>query len=445
MTKNKKKADTFASRRFILLLSLVAAFLVWVVVAGFIDRGRSIPITNVLIDYSYNEASYLAHDLMIVTPSKDIYTDVRVTGDSAEIAPLSFQKDAVTVYPDYSRVTQPGTYDLALYASKAAPGSWRVTSLSTKTDGHSLDENPYQMVTLTFEKVETKTLPVTVQAENVSAAPGFFTGTPLATPESVTLRGPKSKVDMVSRVVASLAQQEELTERKRYMGVPIILQDENGQPISAEDNGIIISPDVVEVDISVLVLRTMHLTVDFVGLPAYFDTAWFNRRVHLSSNQVEVVGPAAAFEAYGDTIVAETFDASSLSLNWESGEIAIPVPEDSGLRVNDEQRTVTAYFDTTGLVVKTFEVPVVAEDVVNTPANADIAPIQDTVTVKLLGPPEQIDALLPENITVEIDASGMSAARSGQQDLPARVRVPAVNRCIPLELYSILCNVEPHS
>lgn len=438
--KPKSRRGLLENKRVVVLIAVVLSFLVWVMVAGFIDPGTSKPIPNVPIDYEYYEGEYKEAGLMMASTPKDQFVDVRVSGDGAVLAGLN--QDSVQVYADYSRVSGAGTFDVPLYARRVAAGSWSISSFSTKTDGHSLD-NPYTMVTLTFEEEVTKTLPVTVKAEGVTAAAGFFLDTPVVEPESVTIRGPKSKVDLVKSVVAEITQNEVLTDRKKYMGVPITLMDENGEALDADKaDGIIVNPETVEVDIPVMVMRNMDLTAEFTGLPSYFDMDWFDERVHLSPTQMQVIGPASSFESYGNTITVRTFDASQLGLNWESDPITVTMPEGSNLRIVDENRQVTVSLDTTGMVEKVFEVPINPDNVVNGADNVNITPMQETVTVRLMGPQEQIDEILPENITVEIEAFGTTAAKTGQQSLPARIRVPAADRCIPLGGYSIICDVE---
>lgn len=442
MKKNSEKATFFGDRRIIFIISLVLAFVVWVMVAGFIDPGTSYPIRNVPIDYARNEAKFQERNLMVVIPPLEKYADVQVTGDGAVLGLLS--SSSVTVYADYGLITEAGTFDVPLRAAKIDPGNWDILELSTTSGANSL-EKPARMVTMTFEQVEAKTMPVTIKADNITASAGFFTDSPIASPETVVLRGPKSKVDLVHQVVAQLMETEELDDEKNYMGVALVLQDAKGQTIDAKAAGITYTPEFVEVEVGILVMRDIALKAEFSGLPGYFDTKWFYENVHLSVEELQMIGPAKAFETISNTYTVATFDISQLSMGWESPPVTIKTPEGSGLRITDEQRQVEISLNTSNMAEKTFEVPIGESNVVNGATNASIAPVAELITVRLMGPQEQINALLPENITVQIDAFGISAARSGQQNIPARILVPGANRCLPIGGYSILCNVQQNT
>lgn len=434
---NKNKKSLFDDKRLILIASLILATLSWIIIAGFIDPGNSRTIPYVVIDYSRGEADYKEKNLQIVGELKDIYADVQVKGDGSVIGPLTH--NSVTVYPDYSGVNGPGTFDLPLRAVRLTSDTYNFGSLSVRGNGHSLDSDPVDHVTLTFEEVDKKTFPVVVRAEGVTAATGYFKDTAVSKPTEVTVTGPKTEVERIAQVVAEITAEEEREELARYTGVELVLLDANGQMLDAEELGISFSVEVADVEIPIYQIHTIGLTVSFTGLPQNIDNEWFQNRVHLSVDTLDVVGSAAAFEHLANPYPIEVFDVTQLGMGWESDPIIIELPE--GLRNLNQLRQVVASFDTTDLVEKTFEVP--AENIIvnNGPRNATISPIVSTISVRLMGDPEQINALLPENITLQVEAFGISASRGSQQTIPARVLVPGANRVFAVGSYPVVCDV----
>ncbi len=431
MKTNKKLLD---HKRVVFLIGAVIAFVTWVVIAGFINPGDSNDISGIPIDYERDAQDYKGKNLQMVGQPPRSIAQVRVEGDGAVIGPLG--RTSVTVYADYGVVNGAGTYDVPLYADAIAPGSYSIAALSVQGGGHSLQNSPQDYVTLTFEAVESREFAVEVKADGISAAEGYFAEAPVANPAAVLITGPKTQIDQIARVQAVVPNEDVLDEQGNYPAVPLTLLDAAGAVLDSE--GLAYSSEAVDVAIPMMEIRTLPLTVEFTGMPRTFDDEWFMGLVHLSADELQVVGSADAFENISSLSVA-TFDISELSLGWESDPVNIVLPE--GLENHDQLRQITVSLDTSGMAEKTFEVPIDSSNVRNGPLNATISPVAASISVRLLGPEEQIDALLPENISVQIDAFSIQASSGGQQRIPVRVRVPSASRTIAMGGYSVVCDV----
>ncbi|NLW79522.1 MAG: hypothetical protein GXY32_08950 [Ruminococcaceae bacterium] len=437
--KNKKSKGWFEDRRVALLVALILAVLSWILVAGFINPGDTRRLTPITIDYSRNADMYEARNLRIVGEPTPRYAEVQVSGDGSVIGPLT--TTSVTVYPDYSAVTGPGPQELRLLYEKVDFGDYNITEVSAIATGYSLDSNPKHTVTLVFEELETKEFPIAVKADNVTAADGFFRDTPTADPARVTIDGAKTELDRIAQVVAVLEDDVELTETTSYQDVPLTLMDSAGNVLDTAAMNLNFSITSTTVTVPIMVSKSIQLTATFIGLPSYFDTDWFYERVQLTPDTLQVVGSASAFEHIGDTVSVATFDASTLTPGWQSEPQEIELPEGSGLSYHDQQREIIVSFDTTGMIEKVFEVEAENISVKNGPRSATITPDMQTMSVKLFGPADEINSLLPEDIALEIDASGVPASND-QQTIPAKVVVPSATHTIPTGNYSVLCSIE---
>ncbi len=432
--KNKEKKGLFADKRVVLVVSVLLAVLAWVVVAGFINPDGERTIPNVQVDYKNREEDYTKHDLIIVSDqSNESNADVVVSGDASVINSLA--NADVMVYADYSAVTGPGTYDVPLRAEKVASGAYNIIEYSLKNSLYSL-RNTSTTVPMTFEQVGTMTYPVKVHDEKVTAAEDFFKDVAEVSQTSVTLSGPTSELSRVAEVAAVLPEEEDLRETLTTT-VPLTLLDKNGDEVDAPK--LTMSPvHSVEVTVPVLEIRTIGLTADFVGQPAGFDEEWFNSLVGISEESMDVIGSSSAFANLEDPYPVAEFDLSSLSMSWVSDPVNIKLPE--GIRSYDSLRQVTVSVDTSSMVEKTLSVD--EYRVVNQPKNAQIAPLSGTMNVTLMGDAAQMEAILPENVVIQIDAYGVTAGKSGQQIIPARVLVPSANRVFAVGTYPVVCTVE---
>lgn len=434
--KKKNKNSFMSDRRVIFAASVLIAFFTWVVVAGFISPGETKVITNVLINYKLHADDYRNRGLQIVGDIKDVMADVEVRGNGSEIG--GFNNSDVAVYLDFSGVTGPGVQEVPLRGMRVAPGEYSIIGVSLRNSQHSMARNPKSTVTLTFEEVSTAHIPVQVRAEGITADAGFFRDTPMLSNSEVVLTGPKSEVSRVASAMVEIVGEEARTESKMYQGLQVHLMDANGNLLDPEQvSHLSISPETIDVEIPILEQHDIEIGVDFTGVPQGLDMEWFNQRVHLSADTLMVVGSRASFQNLSVPLSIATFDISQLKIGWVSDPVTIQLP--NGLRNQDQFKQVTASFDSSGLVERTFRVTNFRVE--NGPRNATITPVPESVTVSLIGPEEVIDTLLPENIVVQIDAFNVTA-RAGQQTIPARVIVPRATQVFAIGEYPIVCDVE---
>ncbi len=434
MKKDRRRKRLFDDKRVVMVISFLLAFLGWVVVAGFINPGQNWTIPSVKIDYQRKMDDYKKNDLQLVTDLQSIaYADVMVSGDGGLISGL--KNTGVTVYPDYSAVTSAGTYEVPLKAEKIAPGNYNILELTVKNSEHSFRKNPANTVTLTFEEVANKTFPVTVQADTVTAETGYFRDAPVVSHPDVTVTGPASEVAKVASVAAIITEDEARSETKIYT-VPLTLLDAGGKELDSPQ--LSITPvESVEVTIPILEIQNVDLKVGLIGVPQGFDTEWLDRLLTLSTDTLQLIGTSQALAGVSNPYTISEIDLSELGVGWESDPITVELPD--GVRSQPPSQQVVVRFNSSGLEEKSFRVADIR--VVNAPSSTAVSPIADGLTVTLVGPPDQLEDLLPENIVVEVDAFGLTTTKGGQQALPARVLVPSKNRVFATGQYSLVCDI----
>ena len=115
--KDKKEAGgtfekIFADKRFCAVFSLFAAMVLWGIVVT-LQPNTEWVISNVKVSWDYNTSAYSFRGLDIIDPP-DMPVKLKVVGDGNVVSRLT-ASDFI-VYPDYSGVTNAGTYSLRLEA-----------------------------------------------------------------------------------------------------------------------------------------------------------------------------------------------------------------------------------------------------------------------------------------------------------------------------------------
>lgn len=430
----QRKPGLFDDKRVVFVTALVLAVFSWVVVAGFINPGGELTISGVTIDYERTDDEYTRRDLVLVSDLGDFTAaDVRVSGDGSVIGGLS--STDVTVYADFSVVTGPGTYMVPLRAEAMTGGNFYIDGFSVNNNDHSLDKSPLKSIQVTFEQLQSKTVPVSVSVEGITAAEGFFRDTPVPSHTEVTVSGPESEVSRVAQAQVKVEETAELNETTVYGPQPLTLTDSGGQKVNYDR--LTLSPsELVEVTVPILEVREIGLAVGVIGMPQTLDMEWFNRHISLSQTSAEVVGASADLANLSDPYIVAEVDIGGMVRGWESEPILIEYPE--GVRSNDNVRQVTARLDSSSFGERSFEVSNIR--VVNGPPGYDIVPIRESISVTLVGDEAQLEALTAQNVAVVVDAFNVTGT-GGQQTVAARIEVPAADRVYAVGTYSLVCDV----
>lgn len=426
----KTRRSIFDDRRITLVASLLLAVLAWIIVAGFITPRTSRTLTNISIDYARGESNFKNLNLRIKTTDISVFADVDVSGPDTVIGGLD--NTSVTVYPNYSQVKGPGVYEIPLTAEKITSGNYDISNYAVRGTSDT-------SVFLEFEEMEKKTFTISVRTDSLVAADGYSKGEATVAPVEVEVYGPKTEMAKVSRVVAVVEDEGERTESIIIPGVTLTLLDSDGNEL--DSSNFTFTPETVEVTVPILQEGMLNLTVDFAGMPVGFDEEWFKERMNLSPDTVRVAAQPSVYEHLDDPYVIGSLDLTAFRLENSGSYDPLPLTLPTGMINRDQVQQVRVTFNTEGLAEKSLDVANI--EVRNAPHNTTITPVNNVVpNVTLVGPQEDIDAVLPENVVVEIDASSVAPGTSGQQSIAARVIVGTSNRVFAIYTYSVLCDVE---
>lgn len=425
--KANEKGTWLENRNVSAMVSLVIALVIWTYVTTVVDPNQSRPIKDVPVDFNYGNEIYTAKELDIVN-NPEAKVTVHLQGDGANIN--NIRQEDLIVYPDYSLLTGPGDVDLPL----------QVRFVDSRK-GRDIEAVTNDKVNIVFDSVEEKTFDIVPVVENdqMSVAEGYVLHSMICVPNKVTVRGPKTEIERISRVVAVLRTsgadvQNSLMELSDSKIATARLEawDENDKPVELTYS--VMDNELADVNINIYRKMELPLVVNFINVSPTFDIK--NLKYSLSQQTMGVTGKSSVVSAMTEVAVSDFDLGNSFELN-KVYQLNVQLPK--GVSSKDNLDTVTLTFDSRGLTSKT--VPVSNIRIANQPANMKIEPVDQKLTnVTLIGPEDVLAKLSPSSVVAVIDASSVQIA-DGTENLSAQIHIPAYSEVFAVGSYSVECQV----
>ena len=416
---NKKKPALWDNPQFIGFVSLVLAVLVWLVVTMVIDQDTSHIIRGVPVNFNYESRQYTSLGLDIVN-EPEASVEVRLEGSGSIIG--NIEADDLVVYPDYSVVKNAGEQVLNLNVRIAnSPQTNGVTATIVSSN---------RTVEVVFDKIVTKTFPVTVEADDLKLAEGYVLNKTSCTPAEIVLEGPEREISKISSAVAHVTVDDVLADSV-VIPAEVLLVDENGNrldlPYTKMDN------ETVDIVITVYLQRELPLAINFINAPSGFDVNTLNYT--LSCEKLKVAGTAHHVAALEEISVA-SFDLSSYRPN-RSYQLPVELP--NGFVIQEGISTVTLQIDSSNLTSTTMNVSNIRT--INIPAGMEVTVNSTKINnVTLVGPTEVMENLVPGNVEAQIDGDDITVT-DGMQNVPVHIVIPSRNDVFVAGTYQVQCTV----
>ena len=185
-----------------IIVAVFCAIITWFVVTMYFDQEGNVTVMVDEISYTYQASTYTSLGLDLVETPQTGNISVRVEGSTTVIGNITGSD--IMVYPRYSTVRGAGEVTLDLAAR----------FVSSDYDNFNIDltvENPTN-ITVVFDEVSEKVLPVTADTSQIEIADGFSLNRVSPVPAEVTLTGPTSELEQVASVAAVVPAQSRLND-----------------------------------------------------------------------------------------------------------------------------------------------------------------------------------------------------------------------------------------
>ena len=417
----QKRHSIWDVRPFLFVAAALCAILTWFVVTMYFDQEGDHVIIVDSVTYTYQSSTYTSLGLDLVSTPEVSNIAVRVRGSGTVIG--NIRAGDIMVYPRYSSVRGAGEVTLDLDARF-------VTSDYDNFNIELTVESP-STVTVVFDEVSEKVVPVTADTSQIQIAEGFSLNRVSSVPAEVTVTGPTSELDQIDSVVAVVTSSESLSDSVT-LDATLEMRDADGNPITPEYTTL--ETETAEVSLTVYQVRELPLTVDFIGLPTNFDVS--SLHYSLDRDTLQVAGPTRIISRLTELSVASLDLSQSFAFDRDY-QLQVELPE--GIVSQDGVNTVTLTFDTSDMSSTTLNVANIR--VINTPSDVDVEVLTNRISsVVLYGPAEELATLSAENVVAQVDCQSISVT-AGQQTVPVSIQIPASSRIFAVGDYTVDCEV----
>lgn len=425
---NKSKfsfSELVRDNRFLAVLSFVIAFSIWIWIA--IEKSPEVQqvITDVPVQINLENTIPEQLGLQIFGES-EFKVDVTVKGKKYIVA--SLEKDDIQVVANTNRVDSAGLWTLQL---KVTPAD--------SSDDFTISSSSQTFVEVYFDKY--KELEVALEGIVDTSLESYvpedcLTGDVVLSKNTVLLSGPASEINRVTGVSAT-ATIENVLEKTTTFDTKIVIKTTDGIPL--EYTTINAGDGNVTMAVPVLKVVTLPTAVEFKNAPSYFINNPLKYTVYPST--VKVAIPVDAIETT-EYFIVDTIDFADIRNSYNTFYVnsdSITSYKIMNENINRFRISVNA----SEMSTKTMTIPSSAIKIKNDRDDFDVR-LNSTkdITVTLVGPQTDIDAITADNIRIEIDTADKTIANDTKV-LQGKVIISGDYNCWAIGKYDIKVAVTP--
>ena len=360
------------------VFALLIAILLWNIVMNKENPEWPKEIRN--IPATYSNTSNLDRLGLVIMEPKEITVNVKVNGRKNDMNDFSAKNVVVKV-------------DLSGHREGQVRVPITVSLINQKSSIVVTDWEPKEVL-FTFDKVITKDIPIDIQVEG-QLAENYLLGDVTSKSQFISIRGPRTWVNEVNRVVSSVDINGITEDAVRSRPVQIL--DGQGNEVIGVDK----IPSVIDINVSVL--KTNAIPIELITeneLPENFTIT----NIEISPRTVSIKSKGNISNI--EKINTKPIDINSL-LEQTSMEVELDLPEGVEL-LNPREKTIITY-TIEETIVKDFNI--LLKDVVlknlDTTMTLEPLDLEKELTVSLKGIKSVIDLISVEDLVVEIDLLGL--------------------------------------
>ena len=400
----------FDSNTFTLVFCFTAAIIAWFVAMANSDENRTYIVYDVPINVNLS-AEAEAEGLRVFNMTYGT-ADIEVSGSSLitnKLTPEDFNV-AVSFNPTSTKLTGNTLQKMT------APV--RVTKNSTISDYTVVSVNPEE-INIDYDRYKESVFTIENELQ-YSADTAYYPGTPVFSEESITISGPESSVNKISRVAVAYSIDAPL-KHDESISCPVRLYDQENKEIT-DTSGMYLelSVDTVQVDIPIMARKTVKLVANFLNRPESFPEG----RITIEPAQIDIAGEEELLSGITEVQLDTVIDFADLYLS-STPTYTVDIGLPTGVR------NITASGETTltqatvsvnlnGYQEAQFTVPDVNIQMLNVPAGKEASLAGGALSVSVMGPQAQIMKLLGDDVLVHIDLTNVGSS-TGHIEVPFTV------------------------
>lgn len=303
------------------IFALIIAIILWSYVMSEVDPRRS-EYYNVNVNF-LNEASLERQGLVVLDP-ENANVRVQISGRRSEV--IKVKESDIIAQVDLSGYSE-GKVKVPVYVQ--APGSVAIEDYSPKE------------ILITFDRIITREIPVTVETTGEVPA-GNVLGTPEVRPQYVAIEGPRTWLNSVWKVIASVDVSEINDDINLTRGIRIV--DDEGKEVRG------ISSNVNVVDISIPVFKVKSVPIELTTenqLPENYEIV----DITINPSTISIIGKKETLQNINQI---NTLPVDILALmDKKNVPVDLDIPE--GVRLANAEEPVMVTLNVEEIITKTLE------------------------------------------------------------------------------------------
>lgn len=403
----------FDKNYFILIISLVAAVVIWFIfmmTQASPNKARVIYNVPITIDYS---DSAQENGLKIYNISYNT-ANISVSGNSLVTSKLGADEFDVVANFSPSNIKVSGnaiqTETLTLKASKK----------NTLVDYEITSIDPEE-ITVEYDRSKEITLPIDKEIQYTTEST-YHADSPILSDSSVIIKGPESSVNKISRVSAAYEFTDPLRE-ETTITCELTLYGQDDKPITDYSSLYLeLDTKTVEVTVPVNSKKTVRLEPNLINAPKGFA----NSRITVTPETIDIVGSEAELAKIGEIILHPPINFNDIDLTNHSFTVDIPIPTGVKSLSGDETTTAQVEVNLNGYVANEYTTTNFNRE--HIPAGKTATVMTTSLSVYVIGSEAQMAKLTGENIYVRVDLTNM-AGSTGSFEVPAIVSINGADSC----------------
>ena len=402
MKKSSFTQKLFQNNYFLLVLALIVSFGIWVYMSMNSVNDTNVTISNLPIQ---TELSDSAKDLGLQVFSGDTTTaSVTLSGNRTMLGQITESDLIVTA--SASSVSTTGNYTLPVSATKANPSS-----------NFQIVSNTPSSINVVVDYFKEGTFSIQDGLE-YNVKNGYYGSTSMPYKE-LKISGPQSEVMKIKKVVAKGTIEGELTEEKEVVA-QIVLYDENNNELPQKL--LTLSFTTMAVKVEVMPEKTVPLKPVFINKPSGLDIT--EDMITINPSSILLAGPKEIIENV-KAVNIEAIDFSTLKNDVAKFDALSFDVLDSCKNISDNN-TVSVTLDLSSMSVKQFDVETFSVEGLPSKYKSEVT--SKSVTVTVVGPKSEIDALTADKITAVIDTTDANG-KTGSVQMPVSFKFSSATSC----------------
>lgn len=386
------------NNHIVMAFSLVAAVIFWFIVVINVSPDYKLTVRGVAVDIDESSSVLTTLGLHAVDSSTGTVS-ITVGGPRNVIGRL--KSDDFSVTPNLGNISKAGSYELELSATLKNPDN-RISIMKI---------NP-AYVTVKFDTLATKDLPIEIKVQDNSVPEGYLMQTASANPSQVTISGPSSDLAKVANAVTYVKIGGNKTSTN-IIKSDIELVDSNGKQLNLPN--VQMSTPQAQVTVPILKMAEVALDASFTNVPTGFDVN--NIDYSIDPKTITVAGEENKIDSLSK-ISLGTIDFSQLGLKTVK---AMSIPN---LGVMNVENITTANVTVNLKNTAERQVSTSTFKILNQPKGYTVTNKTKQITgITLFGPSASITKV-PE-VDAIIDMSSVQSG-TGQYEVPVSFDVPGM-------------------